>query len=277
MKKALRVFIPLAVIVIFIALAVVLLPYITLARTILAAEGVLESCTYQVQYSVSGFQLQENVQGLLDTLQLSVDTGRIAGEKQGELLHGYFYAGAEEADNEGDETPVLDFYMQRQDIAVNLKPVYDYARSRLRLGILSFFLPSVLPEDTYVSMAELAELTELTIGLPESDGAVAAQLDWRLVFRVNTCAAPETSAYADSIEEMYFFKMEQDGTQYIFGIPKKPEQDSVSCYIKIESAQREGEILIRCDKDETVSLEMPDTDLEEWQLQMIRWIAALRQ
>lgn len=241
-------------------------PYITVGRQMLYVQEIFTDCSYDVQCRIYRLESEEagQVTKMLEYMGVSIESGRITGEKQGDLIHMSCYL------PEKSEA-ALEAYGNTEDIMLNIRPIYEYLRTN---GKLSGLMQSILPEMTEDGFVSLSRFTgEEKRGIEISDGLLS-ELDWRVAFALGRCGMPEDSAFTSGLEDMYFFRLEREEGSCILGIDKRVQKDCLNCYVSINSVQLEAEALITC-RQEELALVMPQETLSSWQLQVIEWIGEL--
>ena len=240
-------------------------PYITAARQFARMDDILEECSFDVQYYITRFQEENRLWELLDYVEVSADSGRIAGERDEDKIHIHCYP-------QGESAEALEAYGNTTDIMVNITPMYEYLRIH---GKLSNLVNSILPEmtgDGYVSLSRFTGESQKGIQIPDE---LLSKIDWETALALGRCDMPENSVFADSLSNMYFFSLEgTQGEVYTLGIDKQVRKNVLNCYVHVSSAQLEAEGLVTCQEAE-LSLTMPGESLSSWQLQFIEWFGAL--
>ncbi len=241
-------------------------PYITAGRQMLYVQEIFADCRYDVQCQIYRLESGEagQVTKMLEYMGISIEAGRIAGEKQGDLIHMSCYLPEKTG-------AAVEAYGSTEDILLNVRPIYEYLRTN---GTFSGFMQSILPEmqeDGFVSLSRFTG--EEKRGIEISDGLLS-ELDWRVALVLRRCEMPKDSAFSSRLEDMYFFRLEGEEGSCILGIDKKVQKDCLNCYVSINSMQLEAEALINC-RQEELALTMPQESLSSWQLQVIEWIGEL--
>lgn len=240
-------------------------PYITSARQFSYVEGILEECSFDVQYHIASIQQENQLWKLLKDMGISADLGRIKGERDEETIHISCYP-------QGGSEAALEAYGNKADIMVNITPIYEYLRTQ---GKLSSLVNSILPEMTEDGFVSVSRFTgESKKGIVISD-ELLSQIDWETVLALKRCSMPENTVFADNLNNMYFFTLEgTQGEVYILGIDKQVQRNVLNCYIHVSSEQMEAEALVVC-KEAELSLSVPEESLSAWQLQFIEWLGGL--
>lgn len=263
-KKKVWMILILGILLAGVCLAVFFWPYITAARQFSHVEDILEECSFDVQYHIGHMQQENRLWELLNYMEISAASGKVAGERDEEIIHLTCYPEGEAA--------ALEAYGDTADIMINIKPVYEYLRTHGRLsGLVNSILPE-MTEDGYVSFSRFTGEGKKGIEIPD---ALLSRIDWETALALNRCDMPADSVFANSLQNMYFYSLTgAEGEVYLLGIDKQVQKNVLNCYVRISSPQLEAEALVTC-KEAELSLIMPGESLSSWQLQFIEWLGEL--
>jgi len=264
MKKKKKTLIVIGLLIIFgIILGYQFVPSIKAALYLHSFEKIFPQCTYEISYAIEGEEIG-NQPVLLKMLQFlcgDIHHGKIKGEKQDETLQFSYHT--------EDDIPVVSGYTDKDDIVVDFFSIYQYIRDNLRLGSLNLdFLPEKIGE-SYISYNDLAEKK---VGVDVNKISEIVENGWKLVFTMKKSEIPESQSFSQEIESMYFLKRDFDSVSYTLGIPKKVTKDIFFCYLKMEKGNRNTEILVECQKNGEIQLEMPKSSLSEQQMNILKSI-----
>lgn len=253
--------------------AILFFPYIMLARTVSGLNDMLESCSFDVEYTSRNMEWDDlKFAAAMKTVGLNIDSGKISGQKVGSVFYAEWFP-------EQEEEPLVQLYADSDDVRINLFTAYECVRNHVSLGILSLFLPDLSGNHYYVSLSDILAVSGDGDAWKDfyermSDTGNGMKTILKHVFGLHRCQRPEDARYVDQTDNMYFFEYEDDGgTTYIIGITKNVKKDSLVCYLQISRGERVLEGLLRLQKQENISLEMPESvELSDWQIKFIEWL-----